>query len=153
MKKFVAIALVLVLVLSLCATAFADYYPTAAFKASSKNKVIKYGKTLTLRYIVKQGTGPFNRVKGTNGKWIYRAGMTVYAIKGSAKQKIEDIDFTGNGTIVEDYKTKKYFAQPKKNKTNTYNLYLTSWYRPTKNYTVYAFKQYKTVNTKLYVWR
>ena len=149
MKKFIAFALVLVLVLSLAATAFASYYPTVKFDSGSKNKSVKYGKTLTLKYKCNSGTGPFCKVYSNTGAEIWRAGFTTYFKKGSKQVKVSDYNFTGKPTVKVKYKTKKIFT--KGNKTTKFKVLLTSWYRPTYNYTVYGWQKYKTVKTNLYV--
>ena len=149
MKKFIAFALVLVLVLTLVATAFADYYPTVKFDSKSKNKSVKYGKTLTLKYKVNSGSGPFYKVFDSYGYPILRAGMTVYFKKGSKQVKVTDYDFTGKKTVKAKYKTKKIFT--KGNRRTKFKVLATSWYRPTYNYVVYGWQKYKTVKTNLYV--
>ena len=156
MKKFIAIALVLVLVLGLCATAFADYYPTVKF--STKNKSFKYGKAVTLKIKCYQGTGPFNKVLGDDYEWIWRAGVDVYAKKGSKNTMIMSKNFTKNPMITEKikYGSEKYskaFAMPAAGKIHKYKLSAISFYRPTSGYTVYNWVKYKTVYTNMYIYR
>ena len=152
MKKVIAFALVLVLVLSLAATAFAGYYPTVKFASGYKNKSVKYGKTLTMKYKYDSGTGPFYLVYSSSGQKIWRAGFTVHFKKGSNQLLVSDVDFTGKKTLKVKYKTKKIFTKPAGRARRTkFKVLLTSYYRPTYGYTVYGWQKYKTVKTNLYV--
>ena len=150
MKRFIAFALMLVLVLTFCATAFADYYPTAKYVTGYKNKSVKYGKTLTMKYKLDSGSGPFYVVYDSWGYPIWRAGFTVHFKKGSNQIKVTDIDFSGKFSKFKvKYKTKQIFTRG--NRRTTFKVLLSSWYRPTYGYTVYGWELYKTKKTNLYV--
>ena len=150
-KRIVAVSLVLVLVLSLCATAFASYFPTASFASGSKNKLIKHGKVFTLKVKCKQGTGPFYEVFTYDHGWVYRAGLTVVASRGSWSQELADCSFTGNPTYKAKFTTKTI---RKPASMDTYKLAATSWYRPTYgNIIDLTWRKYKTKKTNLYILR
>ena len=112
MKKFVAIALVLVLVLGLCATAFAGYYPTVKF--STKNKSFKYGKTITLKVKCYQGTGPFNKVWSSSDKeWIIITRLRGDQIKEMRHPQPLPHDQHEEKKLETKPKRKKHMAHPK----------------------------------------
>ncbi len=153
MKRFIAFALVLVLVLSLVATSFAAYYPTVKFDAKSKKQTVKYGKKFTMKYKLNDGSGPFNRVRNIYGGWIWRANFDVYLKTSTQQVKISDYDFTGNPTLKVKYKTKKYFQKPTAKKCSCY-VVATSYYRSTVGSTVYSlWHKNKSTKTKLYIRR
>ena len=112
MKRITAFALVLVFVLTACAVAFADYYPTVKFASSSKNKYVRYGDRYTLRVKCKQGTGPFGKTTSLFHKPILRAGLTVVASKGNNKNKLVDWDFYGDTTYKKRFWTDEEFPDP-----------------------------------------
>ncbi len=120
MKKFVALLLVLVLVLSLCATAFASK-PTATIFNKSKNLTIKRGKTVTWHF--KLDCGSYKRIK-KNNKWYYRAEFDSYVLKGNVNGKlVAGTAFTFTGKIKDQ---KVAWKVPKKQATGKYtNLYGT----------------------------
>ena len=149
MKRIIAFALMLVLVLGLAASAFADYYPTVKFSSSSKNKSVKYGKTLTLKMKANSGSGPFYMVYDYYGYPIYRAGFTMHFKKGSKKLLVNDIDFSGSGTLKLKYKTKQIFSRG--NRRTKFQAIATSYYKPTYNYVVYGWEKYKTAKTYFYI--
>ncbi len=117
MKKWVALLLAMVLVVSLCATAFAGK-PSATIFSKSKNLTIKRGKTVTWHY--KLNSGSYKKLYG----YYWRAGFASYICKGSTKGKVvhsNEIVFTGKFS---DYKVK--WKVPKKQATGKYvNLYGT----------------------------
>ena len=151
MKRITAFALVLVFVLTACAIAFADYYPTVKFASSSKNKYVRYGDRYTLRVKCKQGTGPFGKTTSLFHKPILRAGLTVVASKGNNKNKLVDWDFYGDTTYKKRFWTDEEFPDPVWG-IDRYTLTATSWYKPTIGTVVYGFKKYKSVTTKLYLY-
>ena len=156
LKKLVAFALVMVLVLGLCASAFASYYPTATFASSSKSQYVRYGKTLKLKVNWDSGTGPFNWVTLTSGSKMYRAGYTIVIKKGSQSTKVADIDFTGHGTRTTKVKTRNYsiIRQPGYFDFDKYKATVTSYYRLTSGYTVYTtWYKNKSKNTSFWVYR
>ena len=156
MKKLVSIALVLVLVLGLCATAFADYYPTGKFTA--KNQTFKYGKNYTVRYRVDHGTGPFYKIGS-----YYRANFDLYLKSGSKKVKLADYNYTGTHNLTTTVyggtsSYKSIIKKPKNSKKVAYQLRLTTWYKTsyTIGSTTYIYKYWsknKTVTTNLYIKR
>lgn len=152
MKRILAFTLVLALVLSLCAAAFADYYPTVQFNSSCKNKLVRYGKNVTMKIKCNQGTGPFWRVTSTSWTWIWRAGFTVVAKKGSFSKKVADYDFTGTPTVKFKLATTNLLV-PDVGRIDKYKMTATSYYKPTIGTTVYAYRKYKSVKTNLRVYR
>ena len=77
MKKWIALTLALVLVLSLCATAFAA--KPAVKLTSSKNIIVKRGKTLKMAY--KLNAGSYNQIT-REGFTYYMARFSSYLVKG-----------------------------------------------------------------------
>lgn len=152
MKRIIAISLVLVLVLSLCAAAFADYYPTVQYDSSSKNKLVKYGKKVTLKIKCYNGNNVFKKCYTWNSGWIFRAGFTIYAKLGSFNDKVADWSFSGDQTIKTKVSTKNLPA-PAYGRINKFKLTATSWYRPTYGGTVYGWEKYKSTKTNLRVYR
>ncbi len=150
-KRLIAFSLVLILVVSACAFAFADYYPTVQFDSSSKNKYVKYGKTFKLKVKCSSGSGPFYRVPSVSGGWIWRAGLTVVAKSGSFSKKIADWDFTGNYTVKQKVSTCSFYDPVYG--VDKYKLTATSWYKPTIGTLVLDYRKYKSVKTKLYIYR
>lgn len=117
MKKLVALLLALVLVMSLCATAFASK-PTAALHSQFKNLTVKRGKTAKWVYTLKSGS--YTKLYG----YYWRSEFVSYICKGSINGKIVawyDIYFSGTN------KNKKVtWKVPKKIATGKYvNLYGT----------------------------
>jgi len=159
MKKIVALALALVLVLSLCATAFADYYPTVSWKAASKNQVLKYGKGKTLKFKCDCGTGPFYRVLSTSGYWIWRANYDIRLLDSSYYVTLADVNFTGRGTDsykldTKDSKVQLIIKKPTSSKKVTYKLLLNAFYKKTVGSTVYRYwYNSDSAKTKLYIKR
>ena len=149
MKRIIAFALVLVLVLSLVATAFASYYPSVKFTSSSKNKSVKYGKTLKLKWKCNSGSGPFNLVYDVYGDPIWRSNFDVYFKKGSRKLYVESWFWSGKVNITGKYKTKYYFTRG--NRRTKFQVQAVVYYRPTYGYTVYGWEKYKTVKTNFYI--
>ena len=151
-KRTIAFALMLILVLTVCVSSFADYYPTVKFASGSKNKYVKYGDPYTLKVKCKQGSGPFGRTCSIYGNWILRAGMTVVATKGYQNRKLVDWDFYGNKTFKLKLYTDVEFDDPIWG-IDEYTLTATSWYKPTTGFFVSGFRKYKSVRTKLYIYR
>ena len=157
MKKLVAFTLVLVLTLSLFATAFAGYYPTAKFTAGSKKQYVKYGKSISWNIKYDDGSGPFYRVISTSGYYIWRANFDVRIKKSGYYSMINDVDFTGSGTFKSKIKTKQWsiIEKPaKKNKYYKYYVTVTSYYKITVGSTVYSYwYKNKTNTTHFFVYR
>ena len=156
MKKIVSIALVLVLVLGLCATAFADYYPTAKFTV--RNPTFKYGTGYNVKYQVNSGTGPFYKIGS-----YYRANFDLYMKTSAKRVKLADYDFTGKLNLTTSVPStssayKAVIKRPKNSKKVAYKLQLTTWYKNsyTIGSTTYIYKYWtknKTVNGFFYIKR
>ena len=152
-KRIVAICLLLVLALGLCATAAADYYPNGAFNSVSKNQYVKYGKTITWKYSINSGTGPFNRVPSTSGGYIWRANFDLKIKKGSSTQKVADYDFTGSLNLQTKVKTKKVSIITNPGSSfKKYQCLLSMYYRRTVGNTVYTDIWYRCNQAKTNFW-
>jgi len=154
-KRIVAISLLLVLVLGLCATASAGYYPSGTFRSVSKNQYVRYGKNITWKYTVDQGSGPFGRVNSTSGGYIWRANFDLKVKKGSVTSKIADYDFYGhNYGLQTKLKTNRLalIDAPYYGDFDKYQCVLTTYYRRTVGYTVYTDMWYKSSQKKTSFW-
>ena len=160
MKRFVAFALVLVLLLSCVAVASAGYYPHAKFKPGCKNITVKYGKNFTVRHSAINGSGPFYRVYTTAG-WKYRAKYDLYLTNYSrtVSRYVNGYQYSGDWLekhtfTVSEYGTNGLITKPKTSTRVVYKLILTTYYRATINGTVYGTWYRSTRDaTNLYVKR
>lgn len=146
MKKFLAITLVMVIVLSICLPAFAAL-PTTYFK-SGKNKLVRWGKNVTWK--VKCNSASYNRVLSTSYSWIYRAGFTIHLKGSNGSVKTHDVDFTGTPTVKCKCKTSKYVEYPIG--IAKFDVILTTWYRPTYGTYVDDFRRCGQSSTTLRVY-
>ncbi|MBR6442683.1 MAG: hypothetical protein IKS46_03260 [Clostridia bacterium] len=118
MKRLIAFALVLVMVLTLCATAFAAN-PSASVVSKYKSQTVKRGKTVKWEFQLKCGS-----YKRKGSTW--RASFDSYIAKGGKKGTIYastyTLYFTGNGKHTVKWKV------PKTVPTGKYTLgYYTSY--------------------------
>ena len=152
MKKLIAVTLVLVLLLSLCAPAFAAL-PTAKF-TGGKNAHIYYSSYVNWK--VKFNCGSYNRVKNTYGGYIYRAAFQFVLSKGSLK---ETVIWYKNGSMYSDSNgrisywgtnTESWTFYPQYSSVvykpaygyySKWKVRLYSWYRPTWGSTVYNWEK------------
>ena len=118
MKKLIAFALVLVLVVTLCATAFAAK-PSATLYSQYKNQSVKRGKTV--KWVYKLKSGSYTK---KYGQW--RASFDMYILKGSiygTQYAYGGVYFTGTYNKGYQWKVPKYTTP----KGTYYNLYGTSY--------------------------
>ena len=149
MKRLVAFTLVLVLVLSLCAAAFADYYPTVEFASASKNKLVKYGKKVTLKIKCNSGTGDFRKTPSN----LWRACFVLNVKKGSYKSELATYGFSGTPTVRHKFST-DILPEPEAGSMVKFSLTATSYYRKTIGNLVYLqWHKNKSAKTKLRVYR
>ena len=98
MKRFIAFALVLVLVLSLAVTAFAGKPSFKLTSSSYKNKTFRYGSDCKWKF--KWNSGSYYR---KSGKWRAKASLAPFIWYNydwePAVKKAKVIKFTGKGTI------------------------------------------------------
>ncbi len=139
MKKLIALSLALVLVLSMCATAFAVTPPTAVLYKSSKNLTVKRGSTAVWTYALKSNS---YTVKGSTApsKSQCRARVITRAYKGSTRIS-SDTDAVWNGIV--KYKVSMYI--PSNVATGKYK----NWWR---TYAKTNAGKWKTVSTKTSYW-
>ncbi len=150
MKKAVAVALLLALVLSLCAPAFAVTYPSGQFTSSSKDTWVKYGKNI--QWKLKLNCGSYNRVMSQSYEWILRSGLTLHVRKGGSSEKIADIDFWGKPTYTKKVKTSEVTVITKPKKLTKYKITAQLWYKPTVGYTVYNWQKCGSKSTNFWVY-
>lgn len=135
MKRFIAFALVLVLVLTLCATAFAAK-PTATMLSKYKNQKVRRGKNISFQYKVDSKSYGLYR----SGGWIYKRAMicVMNAYKGKVLSH-KDGFWAGKQTTPKAYFTWKTYGAPKGKWIN----YYTTYYRPGSGSIWYKAKQKK----------
>ena len=120
-KRIIAFSLVLVIVLTICATAFAAK-PTATIYSEYKNQKVKRGKTVTWKYKLKSSS--YSQLYG----YYYRARFDTYICKGSKSGPVYAYDqklFTGNGSLKERWKVPK--TTPKGKYINLYGTFYRSY--------------------------
>ena len=104
MKRFVALMLVAVLVVGICATAFAAK-PTVTFDSATRNQKVKRGKTARIIFTVD------SKSYGSYVKGRYYAGFDYYICRGSKNgprmTEIASRDWSGKIRYNFKWKTKK----------------------------------------------
>ena len=122
MKKLIAFALVLVLVVTLCATAFAAK-PSATLYSQYKNQSVKRGKTVKWVYKIKSGS--YTKLYG----YYWRASFDMYVIKGNVNGKVYaygGVYFTGTNNN-KGYQWKVPKSTPKGKYVNLYGTSYRSY--------------------------
>ena len=113
MKKIVALLLVAVLVLGLCATAFATV-PTASMQSSSKDQWVRRGGKVYFTYKLKSGS--YYGIR-SSGKIYYRArfnSFTLYKKKtGREYAHTKNLYWTENGKQTYKWKVPSYYPTGK----------------------------------------
>lgn len=139
-KRIVAMSLVLVLVLSLAATAFAAYYPTATIKSYSKKQYVHRGNKIYWTFALKSNS--FSRIGS-----YYMAGYTIeahYKKKTGSKAAYGTWYFTGklNHTV--------NWSVPSYQSTGKYYLLYAAIYRYSTSSSTWYYNSVK--NTTFYVY-
>lgn len=137
-KKLVAISLVLVLVLGLCATAFAAY-PQVTIDPRSKSQYVRKGKTIKFKLRCDSGDYGLQYGYGSSGYgYYYRAEYDEKITKGSSTVGTDNWNyFSGVGTT-----TEKWRINTSKGK---YKYNVLTYYRPSYSGTIwYLTKKVKT---------
>ena len=110
MKRLIAFALVLIMVLTLCATAFAATKPSVSIDKKYQNQTIKRGKTIKWAYKLNPGS-----YKLKNG--YYRSRLFAWICKGSKNGVLVTepylYDFYGKHTFTLQWKVPKKTAKGK----------------------------------------
>lgn len=109
MKKWIALLLAMVLVLSLCATAFAAK-PSVSLAKKYQNQTVKRGKTVYWTFKLKCGS--YKQLYG----YYWRASFDMFVLQGSVSGK--EVGwygeyFTGNGNCPLKWKVPKTLAKGK----------------------------------------
>lgn len=120
MKKLIALLAVLVLTLSLAATAFAADLPTATLKKASKGQTVAPGETITFKF--KLDSGDYTMKKNA-----FRAKLVCQVVKGDATYSKATWVWTG----VQNYEVS--MAVRKKAPEGKYTLKYTTYYRKNAN--------------------
>ena len=137
MKKLVALTLALVLVLGLCATAFAATYPTVSLASKYKNKKVWQGDAYTYLFKLKS-----NSYYYSNSEYRSEFAMGVAKSNTGVVYAYKDIVFTGNV----NYKLKLPASQTWDMPIGTYNVVYGTYFKSGSSW-----YPYQMFTTKLYI--
>ncbi len=115
-RKATVLAIVLVLIVGICAPAFAVVYPSARL-VTARSRSVYRGGTLRARYYLKCGSFSYR-----NG---YRAQLETAVFRNSTGRRyaFREINYTGNGYFNHDYTIG--YSTPR----GQYNMRMRSYYR------------------------
>ena len=133
MKKLMAVSLVLILIISICAPAFAAY-PKAAFTNASKKQWVRYGDKIY--WTLKLNSGSYNMIRQSywgSVKKYYRSKFIITLKRGEATQRVMDYFFTTAGDWTNTYWLKTshpdlWIVDPPRTSTK-YDVYLETYFR------------------------
>lgn len=140
MKRVVALSCVLILVLSLCATAFAAYYPSATIKSYSKSQYVHRGNKIYWTFKLKSNS--FYRIGS-----YYMAGYTVeghYRKKTGTKVCNGTWYFTGNLNHTVNWSVPSYQS------TGKYYLLYAAIYRYSTSSSTWYYNSVKSTTFRVY---